>query len=125
VTSSSSDIDEALAFLSLSPAHGLSYRLSEGDAREPSLSSGSDLFEDWPEANDMAVSIYVTLTMEASSSHASMADAPRGKQKSHADSSVTQQPRSRVAPSRRPHRRKTEDVDVSRRSSKRTKKAAA
>jgi hypothetical protein len=35
VTSSSSDIDEALAFLSLSPAHGLSSRLSEGDARSP------------------------------------------------------------------------------------------
>jgi hypothetical protein len=35
VTLSSSDTEEALELLSLSLAHGLSSRLSEGDAQEP------------------------------------------------------------------------------------------
>jgi hypothetical protein len=63
VTLSSSDTEEALELLSLSPAHGLSSRLSEG----------SDLFEDWPKANDMAASVYVAFTAEISSSRALMA----------------------------------------------------
>jgi hypothetical protein len=33
-----------------------------------SLSAGSDWFEDWPEANDEAASIYIALTAEPSSS---------------------------------------------------------
>jgi hypothetical protein len=79
VTLSSSNTEEALEFLSLNPAHGLSSRLLEGDTQEPSSSSGSDLFEDWPEANDMTTGIYVVLTVEASSSHASTVDAPHGR----------------------------------------------
>jgi hypothetical protein len=55
VSLSSSDTKEALEFLSLRTAHGLSSRLSKGDVQKPSSSSSSDLFEDWPEANDMAV----------------------------------------------------------------------
>jgi hypothetical protein len=79
VTLSSSDTEEALEFLSLSPTHGLSSHLSEGDAEEPSISSYNDLFEYWPEANNMAMNIYVALTVEASSSRASMADARQTK----------------------------------------------
>jgi hypothetical protein len=125
VTLSSSDTQEDLELLSLSPAHGLSSRPSEGDAQEPPSSSGSDLFEDWPEANDMATSIYVALTTEASSSCPSMANAPRGRQKSRASGSSTRQPRSQAAPSQRSRQQKSEDVDAPCRRSKRTKKAGA
>jgi hypothetical protein len=76
---SSSYTEDALEFLSLNLAHGLSSCLSKGDTQEPSTNSRSDLFEDWPEANDMATSVYVELTMEALSSRASMADAPCGR----------------------------------------------
>jgi hypothetical protein len=45
--------------------------------QEPSSSSdvGSDLFEDWLEANDMATSVYVALIAEPSSSQAPIANA--------------------------------------------------
>jgi hypothetical protein len=94
VTLSSSNTEEALELLSSNPAPRLSSRLSGGDAPEPSSSSGSDLFKDWPEANDMVVSVYVVLTMETSSSCASTADAPRDRLKSRASGSMTRQPRS-------------------------------
>jgi hypothetical protein len=89
VTLSSCDTEEFLEFLSLSPVRGLSSRLSEGDAWETSSSSGSDLFEDWLEANDMTTSVYAALTMEGFSSRASMADALCGGRKSRADHFVT------------------------------------
>jgi hypothetical protein len=49
----------------------ISSQPSLGDARELSLSSstGSEWFDDWLEANDMATSVYIALTMEPSSSH--------------------------------------------------------
>jgi hypothetical protein len=75
-TVSSSDTEEALEFLSLSHVRGVSSRPSEGDAQELSSSSGSDLFEDWPKANNMAASFYVALTTEASGSRAPAANAP-------------------------------------------------
>jgi hypothetical protein len=66
VTVSSSDIEEALELLSLSPSCGMSPRLSGCDAQELSSSfdASSDLVEDRPEANDMATSVYVALTVE-------------------------------------------------------------
>jgi hypothetical protein len=97
VTLSSSNTKEALELLSLSPARGLPSRLSEGDAQEPLSSYDSNLFKDWPKANNVAVRFYVVLTTEALSSHASTTDASCGRQKSHAGSLVTQQPRSRAA----------------------------
>jgi hypothetical protein len=74
VTLSSRDTKEALELLPLSPACGPHSRLFE-----PSSNSGSDLFKDWPEANDMAVSVYVALTMDASSSRTSATNAPHGE----------------------------------------------
>jgi hypothetical protein len=44
------------------------------------------LFEDWLKGNDMAAGVYVALTADPSSSCPPMANAPRGGQKSHADS---------------------------------------
>jgi hypothetical protein len=79
VTLSSSDTEEAIEFLSLSPAHGLSSCLSEGDSCEPSLSCGSDLLKDWAEANDMAASVYVALATEGLSSRVSMVNAPHDR----------------------------------------------
>jgi hypothetical protein len=70
VTLSSSDTEAALELLCLSPTYSPHSRLSE-----PSSSSGSDLFEDWPEANDMVVSLYVALTADASSSRTSAVSA--------------------------------------------------
>jgi hypothetical protein len=59
-----------LRFLrSVSVVHNLSSSLSEGDAREPSSSSSSDLFNDWPKANDMAANAYVALIAEGLSSY--------------------------------------------------------
>jgi hypothetical protein len=94
VTFFSSDTEEALELLSLSPVHNVSSQRQGGDAQELSSSSGNDLLEDWHKANDIAASIYIVLTTEASSSHASMANAPCGKRKSRTGSSLTQQPRS-------------------------------
>jgi hypothetical protein len=79
VTLSSSDTKEALEPLSLSHARGFSSRLSEGGAQVPLSSSGSDLFKDWPEANDMAVSVYIALTVETLSFCASTTDASCGR----------------------------------------------
>jgi hypothetical protein len=91
VTISSSNTEEALGLLSLSPCRNLSSQFLGGNVHEPSSSSGSNLFEDWSKANDMAASIYVALTAEALGSLVSTTHAPRVKWKSHATSSSTQQ----------------------------------
>jgi hypothetical protein len=44
VTVSSSDTEEALELLSLGPCRDLASPVSDGNVREPSLSSGSELF---------------------------------------------------------------------------------
>jgi hypothetical protein len=82
VTLLSSDIEEALELLSLSPTHGSPSRPSD-----PYSSSGSDLFKDWPGANDMAASVYIALSADALSSRASTTTAPHDGQESHAGSS--------------------------------------
>jgi hypothetical protein len=70
--------------LSLSPARG---------PRSPILnlrsSFGSNLFKDWPEANDMAAIINVALTADASSSCALAVNALHCAQKSCIDDSTT------------------------------------
>jgi hypothetical protein len=99
---SSSDTEEALELLSLSPACGPHSPLSE----LPS-SSGSDLFDDCPEANDMAVSVYVALTVDASSSHTSTFGAPYCTRKSFTDGSSAQQSRTRATLTQKPQRRKS------------------
>jgi hypothetical protein len=91
VNLSSGNTEEALELLSLSPTHGPPSRPSD-----PCSSSGSNLFEDWPKANDMAVSVYVALIADASSSCASTAIAPPSGQEYHAGSSSTRPSRSRV-----------------------------
>jgi hypothetical protein len=71
--------------LSLSPAHGPHSPLSKFHS-----SCGSNLFDDWPEANDMAASVYVALTVDALSSHASTVGDPHCTQKSLANDSCTE-----------------------------------
>jgi hypothetical protein len=66
---SSSDTEEVLELLSLSPTCGYHSPLSNLRS-----SSDSDLFEDWPEANDMAASVYVALIADALSSRVSTTD---------------------------------------------------
>jgi hypothetical protein len=73
VTLSSSTNEEALELLFPSPGHDTVSQVSK-----PSPCSGSDFFEDWPEGNDMAASVYIALTVDALSSHALTANAPRG-----------------------------------------------
>jgi hypothetical protein len=96
VTVSSSDIEEALELLSLSPSCGMSPRPSGCDAQELSSSfdASSDLVEDRPEANDMATSVYVALTVEPLSYRAPMSSAPCSERKSRARSSSSQRCRS-------------------------------
>jgi hypothetical protein len=89
VTVSSSDVEEALELLSWGPRRDLAPHVSGGTVHEPSSSSGSELFEDWPEANDMVVSVYVTLTAEVSSSLTSTTDAAHGRRKPHNTNSST------------------------------------
>jgi hypothetical protein len=116
VTTSSSDTEEALELLSLSSGCGVSSQPSGGDAQEPSSSSGvgSDLFEDWLEANDMDASVYVVLTAMPLSSRAPTASAPHSEQKSHARSSSSQRPRSQTAALWRFHHQKPEDIEAPR-----------
>jgi hypothetical protein len=68
---SSSDIAEALVFLTLQSGHGDSPRANVNDNQmTPSESStGIEWFEDWPKANDMVDSIYVALIAEPSPPH--------------------------------------------------------
>jgi hypothetical protein len=73
VNLSSSDTEEALKLLSLCPTHGPHSLLSNLCS-----SSDSELFEEWPEANHMASSVYVVLIADASSSRASIVNALRG-----------------------------------------------
>jgi hypothetical protein len=81
---SSSDTEEVLELLSLSPACG--YHSPPSNLRS---SSDSDLFEDWPEANDVVASVNIVLTVDALSSRASTVDSPCGSQKSWASVSST------------------------------------
>jgi hypothetical protein len=71
VAISSSDTDEALEFLMLESERGNSPRPSLNDMRRTSSESsmGSEWFEDWHEANDMAASVYVVLITEPSLPH--------------------------------------------------------
>jgi hypothetical protein len=57
---SSSNTEEALELLPLSPTRGYHSTLSNLWS-----SSDSELFEDWPEVNDMAASVYIALTSRA------------------------------------------------------------
>jgi hypothetical protein len=65
VNLSSSDSEEALELLSLRPAHG--YHSPLLNIRS---SFDCELFKDWPEAIDMAASVYIALIADASSSRA-------------------------------------------------------
>jgi hypothetical protein len=112
--------------LSLSPIRGVSSQPSGGVPQEPSSSfgAGSDLFEDWAEANDMATSVYVALTVELSSSCAPMATTPRSERKSHAGSFLTQGPHFEMAASWMSHHQKSKNVQAPCKKSKMTKKTA-
>jgi hypothetical protein len=70
----SSDTEEALELLFLSPPHDPVSHISE-----PSCSSSSDQFEDWPKANDTVASVYVALTMDASISRTLTVNALHGE----------------------------------------------
>jgi hypothetical protein len=85
VNLSSSDTEEVLELLSLSPACG--YHSSHSNLRS---SSYSELFEDCPEANDKAASVYTALTADASSSRASTADSMCGGKKSRVGASFAE-----------------------------------
>jgi hypothetical protein len=67
----SSDTEEALELLSLSPVHD-----PDSPLLELHSSFGSDLYDDWPESNDMAASVHVALTAYALSFHMSTVSAP-------------------------------------------------
>jgi hypothetical protein len=102
VTLSSGHTEEALELLFPSPNHDPISRILG-----PSVSSDSDQFEDWPEANDTVMSVYISLTADASSSRISMVSAPWGDRESRIDSSSTRQSHSRATSTRRPHRQKS------------------
>jgi hypothetical protein len=105
--------------LSLSPAHG-----PPSQPSDPCSSFSSNLFDDWLEANDMVVSVYITLTVDALISRMSTTTAPPNRQESCAGSSSAQQSRSWAAPWRRPRGRKLENIGALRGRSKRIKKTA-
>jgi hypothetical protein len=73
---SSSDTDGLLDSLFLSPTHGYlsAHRHENSDCR---VSSDADSFESWPEPNDMATSVYVALSADASSSRKPATDVAR------------------------------------------------
>jgi hypothetical protein len=91
VTLSSNYTEEAIELLYLSPARGPHSQLSELRSR-----SGSDLFDDWPKANDMVTSVYVVLTAYALSSRVSIVSAPHCARKSCADDPSTRQSHTRA-----------------------------
>jgi hypothetical protein len=113
---SSSHTEEALELLSLSPARGPHSPLSKLHS-----SSSSDSFDDWPKANDMAASVYVVLTADASSSHMSTVGAPHCTRKSLADDSCTQPSRTRAGLTQKPWRWKFAFTSAPQRKSKKMK----
>jgi hypothetical protein len=116
VSLSSSDIEEALEFLSLCPARGPHSPLSELYS-----CSGSDLFDDWPKANDMAVSVYVALMTDALSSRASAFSAPHCTRKSFDNGSSTRQSHTRATSSQKPRWRKSAFTSAPQKKSKKMK----
>jgi hypothetical protein len=102
VTLSSSDNEEALELLSLSPVRG-----PHSPPSELRSSSSRDLFDDWLEANDMAASVYVALTADALSSRMPMVSAPHCTRKSCADGSSTRQSCTRATSSQKPQQQKS------------------
>jgi hypothetical protein len=84
VNLSSSDTKEALDLLFLCPARHPCFPVLK-----PHSCSDDDLFEDWPKVNDMAMSVYVALSVDASSSHASAVNALHDGLESCAGSSST------------------------------------
>jgi hypothetical protein len=99
---SSSDTEESLVLLSLSPAHGYHSPLSNLQS-----SSNSDLFRDWLEANDMVASVYIALIADGSSSRASTIDSLHDGRKSCAGIWSARRSRSWAASSMNPRRQKT------------------
>jgi hypothetical protein len=95
----SSDTDEALDSLFLSPA-----RDSHSPVAQVCSSSDSELFEDWPEANDTTASVYIALSADALSSRASVVDSVPDIQESRAGVLSTQKSH-RHADSSKKHRR--------------------
>jgi hypothetical protein len=116
VALSSSDTKEALELLFLSPPRGPASHVSES-----SSGSGSDQFEDWPEANNAAVSVYVALTADVPRSRTSPVNAPHIDQESCADISSTRRSCSWVTSSRKPHLQNSTAVGASRRKSRKSK----
>jgi hypothetical protein len=116
VALSSSDTEEALKLLFSCPPHGPVSQVSE-----PFSGSGSDQFEDWPKANDMAASAYVALTTDVLRSHTTTVNAPHGDRVSRANISSTRRSRSWVSSSRKPHRQKPAAAGTPWRKSKKMK----
>jgi hypothetical protein len=113
---SSSDTEGALNLLFLSPARGPHSLFSN-----PYSSSDSDLFKDWPEANDMTASVYVELSADALSSHAPVVDVLCDSQEPCAGGASAQKSHPRAASSMKPQRQKVTSTSSSQRKSKRTK----
>jgi hypothetical protein len=116
VTLSSSDTEENLEQLFPSlPRDSVSHAL------EPFSYCYSDQFKDWLEANDMAVSVYVALTIDASSSRTSTVNVPHDDRTSFTDGSSTRQLHSWSASTREPNRQKCAAVGAPWGKSKKTK----
>jgi hypothetical protein len=116
VNPSSSDTEEALDLVFLSPTH-----CPCSPASNLLSGSNSDVFKDWPEANNMVVSVYVALTADALSSRASTTDNLCAIQESCTGGSSGQWSRSRTASSKKPRQRKTALTGTSWRKSKKMK----
>jgi hypothetical protein len=85
--------------LSLSPTH---HPCSQSSSR--CSDSDSDMFEDWPEANNMVSNVYVSLTTDASSYHVSTVGGLHDGQEFCAGGSSYQRSHSRAASSKKPQR---------------------
>jgi hypothetical protein len=90
-------------------------------ASNPRAGSDSDIFEDWPEVNDMAASVYIALTADALSSRASAIDALCHVRESCASDLSGRLSCSRMALSKKPWQQKTVLARASRAKSKKTK----
>jgi hypothetical protein len=102
ITLSSSDTKEALDLLSLSPTR-------HPCSQSSNLRSGSDsdVFEGWPEANDMDASVYVALIADALSSRASMVGGLHNGRDSCAGGSSDRWSHLRTTSSKKPRWRKS------------------
>jgi hypothetical protein len=111
---SSSDIEALLDSLFVSPA-------CDSLVSHPRMGVDGGSFEDWTKANDIAVTVYISLSVDALSSQVPTVDAPHDGQKSCVGDPSVRELHSQLTLMKKTHRRKPAPSGAPRKRTKRAK----